>query len=185
MTLEALLAGGDPRHLKGVTRAIAAVQRDPSLLDELVGLLEHDDAIVRMRAGDALEKLGREEPAWLEPHSTVLLRLAATTEQASLRWHLAQIIPRLTLTTRERRAMIGVFKRYLDDKSAVVKASAMQAMTDFTLTDPALRRTVIPLLRGLVANGSPAVRVRGGRLLEVLGAGAVPQRRPRARAQRR
>ncbi len=177
MTLEALLEGGDPRHLKGVTRAIGEVQRDPSLLDELVALLEHADTIVRMRAADALEKLSRTDPACLDRHSAVLRRLATTTDQASLRWHLAQMIPRLPLPTRERRTMVRVFKRYLDDKSAVVKASAMQAMTDFALADPALRRTVIPLLRALVAHGTPAVRVRGGRLLEVLGADAAPRRR--------
>ncbi len=179
MTLEALLKGGDPRQLKGVTRAIAHVQHDPSLLDELVALLEHADAIVRMRAADVLEKISREQPACLEPRSALLRRLARTTDQASLRWHLAQMIPRLPLTTHERRAMVRVFKRYLDDKSAVVKTSAMQAMTEFAVADPALRRTVIALLRALVAHGTPAVRVRGGRLLEILGVGAKPQSKSR------
>jgi HEAT repeat protein len=177
MTLEALLRGGDPRQLKGVSRAVNDVQHDLSLLPQLVTLLEHADPLVRMRAADALEKISRVQPVALEPHRYELLRLAATTAQASLRWHLAQIIPRLQITTAERRAMFGVFKSYLDDKSAVVKATAMQAMSDFALADPALRRIVIPLLRALVARGGPAVRVRGSRLLEVLGARATPRTR--------
>ena len=175
--LEALLRGGDPRQLKGVSRAVNDVQHDLSLLPQLVALLDHTDALVRMRAADALEKISRTQPAALEPHRHDLLRLATTTTQASLRWHLAQLIPRLPLATAERRAMFNVFKGYLDDKSAVVKATAMQAMTDFAFADPALRRIVIPLLRALVARGTPAVRVRGSWLLEILGARAVPRSR--------
>jgi len=130
--------------------------------------LSPEDAMVRMRAGDALEKICLTNPEYLEPHRSFLLGLAAATEQPSLRWHLAQMIPRLPLETRERRSMVSVFKRYLDDSSAIVKTSAMQAITEFAVVDPALRRTVIPLLRALVATGSASMRVRGGRLLEIL-----------------
>jgi hypothetical protein len=163
-----MLRGGDPRSLKGVTRVIDDVLHDPTLFGDLVRAMGHDDAIVRMRAGDAVEKISRTDPGYLEPHRAFLLKLAGTTEQPSLRWHLAQVIPRLPLETRERRRMVAVFKRYIGDTSAIVRTSAMQAITEFALADPALRRTVLPLLRKLVETGSASMRVRGGRLLEIL-----------------
>jgi HEAT repeat protein len=172
--IDAMLKGGDPRSLTGVTRVIDDVLHDPTLFGDLVRAMAHHDAVVRMRAGDAVEKIGRTNPDYLEPHRAFFLKLATTTEQPSLRWHLAQLIPRLTLTTAERRKMVGVFKRYLGDSSAVVRTSAMQAIADFALVDPSMRRTVLPVLRKLVDTGSAATRVRAGRLLQTL-----EQRTPR------
>lgn len=168
MKVETLLRGSDPRSLAGVTRVIDEVLHERAELREVVDALEHDDAIVRMRAADALEKLTREDPELLEPFREALLRLARTTPQASLRWHLAQMVPRLALATAERRAMVTVFRGYLDDPSAIVRSSAMQAITEFAIVDRTLRRSVLALLRKIVETGTPAMRVRGGKLLQVL-----------------
>lgn len=166
--IERALRDGDPRALKGVSRVVGDVLHDPSRIDELVGAMEHEDGVVRMRAGDAAEKISRNAPELLAPHKALLLRTAATTEQASLRWHLAQIIPRLALDGVERRAAIVVLKRYLDDASAIVKICAMQALADLALADRSLRRTVLPALQKATEAGTAAMRSRGVRLLEAL-----------------
>jgi HEAT repeat protein len=169
------LRGGDPRTLKGVTRAVDDVLHDPAMVEELLRALEHDDAVVRMRAADAAEKIGRVRPDLLQPYKALLLGAAASAQQPSLRWHLAQILPRLALDGAERRAAVAVLKRYLDDASAIVKTCAMQAPADLALEDRSLRRSVVPVLEKATANGTAAMRARGVRLLEML------ELQPRAR----
>ena len=130
--------------------------------------MSHDDPIVRMRAGDAAEKISRSNAECLQPYKAVLLQTAAATEQASLRWHFAQLIPRLTLDAGERRSSAAIFKRYLDDPSAIVKTCAMQALADIARADPTLRRSVAPVIRKATETGTAAMRARGERLLDVL-----------------
>jgi hypothetical protein len=168
VSVASLLRGGEPRALKGVTRVIDDVLHDPSLFGELLEATAHDDEVVRMRAGDALEKISRTNPEFLQPHATRLLELAATTQQPSLRWHLAQSISRLALSAAERRSFLTALKRYLADPSAIVKTSAMQAMADLALADSSLRRSVLPLLRNATETGTAAMRARGDRLLDAL-----------------
>ncbi len=163
-----LLRGGDARRLNGVTRVVDDVLHDPSRFEELVRALAHGDATVRMRAGDATEKITRTNPEYLQPYKALLLEAAATAAQPSLRWHLAQMIPRLGLDGVERRNAVALLKRYLDDPSAIVKTCAMQALADIAQADPALRRSILPALRKATETGTAAMRARGARLLDAL-----------------
>lgn len=45
----------------------------------------------------------------------------------------------------------------------------MQALADLAVRDAVLRRRVIPVLRRLTDTGTPAMRVRGRKLLTALG----------------
>jgi hypothetical protein len=74
---EQMLSGGDPRSLRGVEQVVAAALVDPSPLEALFGCLSCDDAVVRMRAGDALEKIGRVRPELLAPFARRLHALSS------------------------------------------------------------------------------------------------------------
>jgi hypothetical protein len=168
-TIVALLRGGDPRVLHGVSRVVDDVLHDPPLFGDLVAAMAHEDPVVRMRAADAAEKITRTNPAIGDAYKGALLVNASLVTQSSLRWHFAQIVPRLALCAEERREMVAVFKRYLNDDSAIVKTCAMQALADLALADPSLRRTVLPALRAATAGGTAAMRSRGTKLLAALG----------------
>jgi hypothetical protein len=90
--------------------------------------------------------------------------LAETTEQ-ELRWHLAQIVPRLSVTTDERHRIVSVLRDYLDDRSSIVKTFAMQALADLAIVDAALWPETKMLLEELTCSGTPAMRARGRKLL--------------------
>jgi hypothetical protein len=167
-TIVELLRGGDPRSLKGVTRVVDDVLHDPARFDELMQAMAHDDAVVRMRAADAAEKISRTNPECLEPFKSTLLLAAAMAEQPSLRWHLAQIVPRLRLDAPERKHAAAVLRRYLSDTSAIVKTCAMQGLADIALADASLRPSIVPILRNATKTGTAAMRARGTRLLEAL-----------------
>ncbi len=163
-----LLHGDDPRKLHGVGAVVDVVLHAPQRFGELIACLGGDDPVVRMRAADAAEKITRAMPDLLEPHRAALLALAETTDQPSLRWHLAQMLPRAPLDPNEQRAFIGALRRWLDDGSAIVKTSALQALADIALDDPSLRRMVLPAIRKAIDTGTAAVRTRGERLLASL-----------------
>jgi hypothetical protein len=160
-----LLGGGDRRSIGRSDQVAALVLKDPGMFPELMAGLWSPDALVRMRAADAAEKVTRGNHELLRPHKKELLGLMAETKQQELRWHLAAMIPRLRLNARERRLAVSVLNGYLQDRSSIVKTSALQALADLTDADLSLRATVIELLREATRNGTPAMKARSRKLL--------------------
>ena len=162
------LTGGDRRSIGNVEDVIQDGINRPALFDVLFDGLSVDDPLIRMRAADAIEKLSGDQPQLLQPFKKPLLHLAAKSRQQEGRWHMAQIIPRLKLTAKERALAIDILFGYLTDKSKIVVTFSMQALSDFAIDDQKLRPRVIKVLKELTATGSPAVKNRGRKLLEKL-----------------
>lgn len=162
------LRGGDRRSIGRVPEIVAAVRKDPRLFPVLFeGMVAADD-VLRMRAADAAEKVMVDRPELLEPLKRRLVNDVAQSEQQEVRWHVAQLLPRLRLTARERAQAIALLFSYLDDKSNIVKTFSMQALADLATDDAELRSRVVAAIEKLTAAGSPAVKNRGRRLLATL-----------------
>jgi len=96
------LTGGNPRTLHNVDPVVKTVVAEPERLDELiVCVLDSEDEIVRMRAGDALEKVCRAQPLLLQPHVSLLLGDMAQIHQPSVQWHVAQMLGHVRLTSTQ------------------------------------------------------------------------------------
>jgi hypothetical protein len=158
---------GDRRSIGRVADVLAAVQAEPERFAALFQLMLDADPVVRMRAADAVEKLSARHPEWLLPYKTQLVEQVARSTQQEVRWHVAQMASYLAWTPAERPAVCAFLLAYLDDASKIVKTSAMQALADLALHDPALRSQVLPLLEYHTATGSPAMRSRGRKLLRL------------------
>jgi hypothetical protein len=165
VSLLKLLEGGDRRSIGRAGEVAAMVSRDPRRFPELIAGLWSEDPVVRMRAADATEKFTRENPELLKPYKKELLGLMAETEQQEVRWHLAAIIPRLPLNATERQLAVSALKVYLEDRSSIVKTSALQGHADLAQDDPHLRPQVIELLRASAKNGTAAMKARSRKLL--------------------
>ena len=166
--LLALLAGVDRRSIGRADEVAAIVLKHPALFAELIAGLWDLDLVVRMRAADAAEKVSRKQPELLHPFKAELLGLLAEASEQELRWHLAQMAPRLPLTQTERLRAVSLLKDYLNDRSSIVKTFAMQALADLASADPALRPEIVELLEEAMRNGTPAMRARGRKLLAQL-----------------
>ena len=167
------LAGGDRRSLGRAEEVAGAVAQAPELLPHLVQGIEAADECVRMRAADALEKVTREHPEWLRPFKRRLLRLAAGGTQQEVRWHLAQMLPRLPLGPAERREAIAIVDGYLDDRSGIVRTSALQALAELGGDDPATAPMVRRRLLRAAESGTPAMQARARKLLARFSAAAT------------
>jgi hypothetical protein len=60
-----MLTGGHRNSLGRTQEVVEITLADGGRLDELFAALADPDELVRMRAGDALEKVCRERPEWL------------------------------------------------------------------------------------------------------------------------
>ncbi len=163
-----MLAEGDRRSVGRVDEVVALAERNLDTVETLVALLWHDDARIRLRAADALEKISRQYANALQRYKPALIALLQESAQQEVRWHLAVLLPRLKLTISECDEIAEMLQAYLNDKSSIVKTCAMQGLFDLLRQRPQLRQTVVDLLDNLSRTGTAAMKARGRKLMLLL-----------------
>jgi hypothetical protein len=159
------LEGGDRRSIGRANQVADMVSGDLRLFPALIAGMWSDNPLVRMRAADAVEKLTRKHRELLQPFKNELLGLMTRTQEQELRWHLAAMVPRLKLNSKERKASITSFNGYLKDRSSIVKTFALQGLAELSQDEPGMRPRVIETLREAARNGTPAMKARSRKLL--------------------
>jgi hypothetical protein len=162
------LKGGHRRSIGRANEVVDGMLDAPALFGTVFQGMLHEDPVISMRAADAVEKITAKHPEYLGPHKTVLLQQVAALGQQEVRWHVAQMIPRLELSPAEQSRAAEILFGYLDDRSRIVQTNAMQALADLAGRDESLRPRVIAAVEELTITGSPAVRNRGRKLLAKL-----------------
>jgi HEAT repeat protein len=165
-----MLTGGDRRSIGRVDEVVAFAGHSASKIGALVDCLWDEDARVRMRAADALEKISRKQASALQPHQKELMALARTTTQKEVRWHLAVMLPRLRLTQVESERVAEILESYLEDRSSIVKTCAMQGLVELSEQCTSLRPLADEIVRAATRSGTAAMRARGRKLLPKLDA---------------
>jgi hypothetical protein len=89
----------------------------------------------------------------------------AETREQELRWHLAVMVPRLSLNFQDTQAALSAMSRYLEDRSSIVKTFALQGLVDLAADAPNLRSRVVEILREATRKGTPAMKARSRKLL--------------------
>jgi len=128
-----------------------------------------DDEIVRLRAGDAVEKVCRERPELLVPYIDRLLEEVSTIKQPSVQWHLAQIVRETPLTPKQRASGIKVLKQMLAETNDwIVIQHALITLVMFADDDDGLRSWLIPQLKHYQQDPRRSVARRASKLLAQL-----------------
>jgi hypothetical protein len=159
-----ILEEGDLRSIGRVHDVLELVDDQPDLFPEVIQAMRHKDPGIRMRASDAVEKITRTKPDYLQPHKALIIETVLESEQQEVRWHLAQIVPRLELTSKDRTVVIKEFFSYLKDPSKIVQTNTLQALVDLAWEDDDLFNKVRAEVERLVDEGSPAVSNRARKL---------------------
>ena len=161
------LARGDRRSAGDAPSVAAEIAADRGKLAELVGCLFDRDASVRMRAADALERVSRGNAGWLDAYVDHLLTDAVAIEQVEVRWHIAQIVPRLSMSEEQRRRAAVLLADWFENSpSRIVQTSALQAVVDLAESDAALRATSAEMLGRAMRSGVPSLAARAKRILK-------------------
>lgn len=170
MRLADRLRGGNPRRLGEADRIAAEVAASRPLLGELCDCLRDSDPVVRMRAADALEKVAREHPDWFTDRVEWLLTDVAAIDQPSVRWHLAQVLAEVPLTTPQRRRAIALLRGVLEtDSDWIVLTCTMTSVTTLVLADRRPAAWLDAALHRHLQDPRPAVAKRAARQLDRLG----------------
>ena len=154
---------------KGRSDYVAAmVSKNPRLFPTLIAGLWSTAALVRTRAADAAEKVTRKDPELLSPYRKELLGLLAEAQVREVRWHLAVMVPRLPLNSKERQLAMSSLNSYLEDRSSIVKTFALQGLAGLAKDDLSIRTAVMEILREDSRNGTPAMKARSRKLVSDL-----------------
>ncbi len=162
------LTGGDRRSTGRSDEVAAEAEARPELLASLVRGMRSPDPLVRMRAADALEKATANCPQRLQPFASAILDIAGESAQQEVRWHIAQMLPRITWTPEQYTRAVQLLESYLDDRSRIVVTFSLQALVDFSREDIHLRQRILPLLDQMASGPGGAIRSRAARLLKEL-----------------
>jgi TPR repeat protein len=163
-----LAAGGKTNSLGRADEVINHILKDPSRLSELYSCLFEDNAWVRMRAVDSLEKICRIHPEWLEPYVDRFSSELTESTQPSIQWHLAQMYREIKLSDTQKRFAINWLKRLLASKEVdwIVSANAMDTLAQFTRDGSVPVSELVSLLKIQQHHKSNAVVKRATKLLD-------------------
>ena len=167
------LSGGDPRTLHNVDEVVKTVLADPERLGELIAcVLASHDQIVRLRAGDALEKVCRTQPCLMQPHVPLLLGEMGKIHQPSVQWHVAQMLGHVRLTATQRRRAAGLMDENLDESTDwIVLSCSLETLAALARAGPAVVDDLRGQLRRHVHSGYKSLASRARKLLVEFGPG--------------
>lgn len=131
MRFDEILKGGDLRSI-GKTNAVVSMVNNQQSFDELYQLLFHPDRKIAMRAADAIEKITLNQPEYLKAHKKQILQLLTSAENIELKWHLVQLMPRLSLTKTEANKTIRILLSWASNpkESRIVRVNALQSLDE-------------------------------------------------------
>ncbi|HEX8182679.1 MAG TPA: hypothetical protein VF575_03695 [Candidatus Saccharimonadales bacterium] len=169
---EMLSVGGKSNSLGKVSEIIDATLSDQSRLNELYECLFDDDAWVRMRAADAIEKVCRQKPDWLLSYIDKFIAKLAESNQPSIQWHLSQIYAQVDLTLTQKQFVIKWLENLLANSRIdwIVAANAMDTLAQFTRDGSFKKDKMLALLAIQQQHKSNAVVRRATKLLTELSA---------------
>ena len=154
-----LAVGGKSNSLGEVNEVIELVLDDRVRLEELYMCLFDEDAWIRMRAADALEKICRVHPAWIEPYIDRMQADLSDSQQASIQWHLAQIYQQVNLTAAQKQHALSWLTKLLSSNKIdwIVAANSMKTLAYFMQKGDYPKEAMIRLLTLQLHHKSSAV----------------------------
>jgi hypothetical protein len=162
------LEGADLRSIGRSNEVVADVIANPRLFGIVFSGLQSDNALLRARAADAVEQITARHPEYLRQYRKVLIGPLAHCDQKEVRWHVAQMLPRIRWNAIEQKRVLDILMAYLNDRSSIVKTCAMQALADLARQTPEWVPAVRSQLQQLIAVGTAAMKARGRKLLSEL-----------------
>ena len=165
-TMREMLAPGRRLDRGNACEVAALLLKNPRKTGQVVECLWDEDTGVANRAADALERDSGRRPEILRRWKDALLDRMLDAGENKLRWNLALMIYRTPLNATETVRAAAALRSWLDDKSSIVKTSAMHGLAGLTRWDRSMVPEVLDMLRVLSRSGTPAMRARGRILLK-------------------
>lgn len=167
-----MLRGGHPNSLGRTAEVVDAVLDDRARLQDLFAAIADPDEVVRLRVGDALEKVCRAQPGWFVTYVDRLLGDLGQIEQPSVQWHVAQMLQdvRSDLSDDQAKQATELLQRNLStSKDWIVLNVTMDVLTGWATRDTSLSNWLVPELERLRRDERKSVAKRAAKRLAELG----------------
>lgn len=170
-TIRSMLLPGRRLDPGNACEVAALVLKNSRKTAQVIECLWDEDAGVANRAADALERASSRQPQILVRWKDALLDRMLDAGENKLRWNLALMVSRMSLNEIDTARAAAVLRSWLDDKSSIVKTSAMHGLAGLAQNDLSMLPEVLDMLRMLSRSGTPAMRARGRILLKSMEGG--------------
>lgn len=160
-TITDQLKGGDLRSIGKANQLLSSI-RNQADFDALFANLYATDRIVVMRAADVIEKVTLSQPDYLQKHKAALLSLSKTAVNIELKWHLALLLPRLSLNKGELKQAWIILSNWASNKkeSKIVRVNSLQALFALSQQGQVLQSNFAEILNQLSAENIPSLNAR-------------------------
>ena len=167
---ESMLSGGHPNSLGRTVEVVERVLRDKRQLRQLFDCYASADPVVRLRTSNALKRICRERPDWLQPYVDRLIQEISQLDQASAQWTLATLFLLLEngMQSSQKKAACRILKNNLEHhQDWIVLNTTMDTLAAWAGSDARLRNWLLPRLqrlegdkRGSVARKAAKINAR-------------------------
>lgn len=159
-TFSQLLLGKDRRRLNN--SGVVAAVHDQHSFDALFGLIFHHERPLVMRAADAVEKITRKKPEYLRAHKDQLLGILKSADHKELKWHVAQLIPRLPLEGSETADVWHILIHWAlnPHESKIVRVNSLQGLFDISRQHAGLEPDFIKTMESMEHTLIPSIDAR-------------------------
>lgn len=169
--LEEILSGGDRRsigHSEDLLPLIDSMQG----FDRLFEFLFHNNNLIVMRTADAVEKITREQPGYLQSHKEEIFELLESAYDKELKWHLAQLISRIELNEAEIGKVWLILTDWAIDpkESRIVRTNSIHALFNLLSQYPELEQDFQLTVERVEKENIPSINARM-RILKIINRG--------------
>ena len=156
-----LLKGGDLRSIGQSSKVISLIKNQESF-NELFKQLFHNDRKVVMRAADAIEKITLSNPNYLKQHKDEILILCDAAKNIELKWHLALLVSRVSLTKNEVAKVWQLLTNWATDKkeSKIVRVNSIQGLFDLLTVHKELKQNFDQTIKEIAKETTPSINAR-------------------------
>ncbi len=166
--IKTMLSGGDRRSTGQSNKVVKLVAKQTDF-DKLFKLISDPDPLVAMRAADAVEKITINHPEFLAIHKKEILEKLTKINQQEVRWHVAQIIPRLKLNESERKKIWGILIEWHGaEESNIVRVFSLQAIFDLAVDSLEWLHRLKILISRITADAPASIKARAKKIDKLL-----------------
>ena len=155
------LSGGDLRSIGNVDFIVDEIQSQNDF-DELFACLSSDDRLIVMRTADAVEKITIKHIDYLGSHKEEVLAFCKHADSIEFKWHLALLLPRLSLSENEYACVFHTLSSWLLDskESKIVRVNSMQALYEFSKQDLIAKEKLDNMMNEVEKENLPSLLAR-------------------------
>ena len=162
-----LLAGNDLRSIVKSNEVVEVVTKNPLLFDEVFNGIFHEDKVIRARCADAVEKVTKKFPNYIQKKKKIILKHLTNFSQKEVIWHIALMLGYIKLTPRELTKTFNQLYYWLNmSDSIIVKVACMQTLSVHAVKNKNLFKSVRDEIERQMLLGEPAVKARGRLILK-------------------